>query len=482
MAEMIFVPRTIRVQIVMAFSICFLFMGGIIGANYVNLRRLTRSLEVLETAEQLNSAILEMRRYEKNYFLLRLDSDYEENVTYTNQLGVILQRESETLNGVIGADNYERFVSHCQEYGDLMDALHSGDCPSDACNDLRGRIRGTGQALLILADQLVTTERRAIDKRMRDLIPLPLLGFVVLLVLMGFVVIFIGDRVVRPLARITRESEAVAAGYFQEITPYGDPKNEIQVLVSAINRMVAELERRQEQLVQSRQIASLGTLSAGIAHEINNPLNNISLILESMLEDADELGGPECKNLLQEAMDQADRASDIVRNLLEFTRSSHPKPEEVNLEDLIDRTARLVHNELDLHHITFTSEVKHQLPQLHLEKGGLQQVLLNLFMNSIQAMADGGDLRVVLDRSETLDEARIDVIDTGPGIPEEIQGQIFDPFFTTKKDGVGTGLGLSVSFSIIAKNGGRMTVTSEPGEGACFSIFLPLPAQTKGWI
>jgi signal transduction histidine kinase len=482
MASMILMPRTIRVQIVMAFSICFLFMAGIIGVSYVNLRRLTRSLEVLETAEQLNSAILEMRRYEKNYFLLRLDSDYEENVTYTNQLGVLLRRDSETLNEVLGESNYERFVSHCDEYGSLMEELHRSDCLSDECLDLRTRIRGTGQALLILADQLVTTERRAIDKRMQDLIPLPLLGSVALLFLMGFVVIFIGERVVRPLARIARESEAVAAGYFQEITPYGDPKNEIQALVFAINRMVAELEKRQEQLVQSRHIASLGTLSAGIAHEINNPLNNISLIIESMLEDGEELGGSECMRLLQEAMDQADRARDIVRNLLEFTRASHPKPEDVNLEDLVDRTARLVRNELDLHHISFTSEVKHQLPTLRLEKGGLQQVLLNLFMNAIQAMEDGGELRVVLDRSETLDEAKIDVIDTGPGIPEEIKDQIFDPFFTTKKDGVGTGLGLSVSYSIIAKNGGRMAVTSTPGEGTCFSIILPLPDQAEAWI
>jgi signal transduction histidine kinase len=363
-----------------------------------------------------------------------------------------------------------------------MEQLRRSDCPSEVCNDLQTQIRGTGQALIILADQLVTTERRAIDKRMRDLIPLPLLGSVALLFLMGFVVIFIGERVVRPLARIARESEAVATGYFQQITPYGDPKNEIQVLVSAINRMVAELEKRQEQLVQSRHIASLGTLSAGIAHEINNPLNNISLIIESMLEDAEELGGPECMRLLGEAMDQADRARDIVRNLLEFTRASHPKPEDVNLADLIDRTARLVRNELDLHHITFDCEIKQQVPRVHLEKGGLQQVLLNLFMNAIQAMEDGGELRVVLDRSETLDEAQIDVIDTGPGIPEEIKDRIFDPFFTTKKDGVGTGLGLSVSYSIIAKNGGRMVVTSEPGEGTCFSIILPLPDRAEAWI
>jgi len=466
----------------MAFSICFLFMGGIIGVSYVNLRRLTRSLEVLETAEQLNSAILEMRRYEKNYFLLRLDSDYEENVTYTNQLGVLLSRESETLTEVLGEGNYERFVRHCDEYGAEMEELHRTDCAIHACDDLQAEIRGTGQALIILADQLVSTERRAIDKRMQDLIPLPLLGLVALLVLMGAVVIFIGDRVVRPLARIARESEAVAAGYFHQITPYGDPKNEIQALVAAINRMVAELEKRQEQLVRSRQIASLGTLSAGIAHEINNPLNNISLILESMLEDAETLGGPECKTLLQEAMDQADRASDIVKNLLEFTRASHPRPEDVNLEDLVDKTARLVHNELDLHHIKFAKEVRRQLPRIRLEKGGLQQVLLNLIMNSIQAMEDGGELRIVLDRSESLDEARIDVIDTGPGIPEDIKGQIFDPFFTTKKNGVGTGLGLSVSYSIIAKNGGRMTVTSEPDQGTCFSIFLPLPDKTEAWI
>jgi len=483
MAGMIFMPRTIRVQIVVVFSICFLFMGVIISVSYVNLRRLTRSLEVLETAEQLNNAIMETRRYEKNYFLLRLDSDFEENVTYVNQLGMILQRESEILSEVLGEVNYTRFIRHYHEYGRLMDKLHRSDCPSDACDELRAQIRGTGQNMMILADQLVTIERRAIDKRMLGLVPLPLIGMVALLVLMGFVVVFIGDRVIRPLARITRESEAVAAGSFHRITPYGNPRNEIQTLVAALNRMMAELERRQEQLVRSRKIASLGTLSAGIAHEINNPLNNISLILESMLEDTQGLGTEECRKLLQEAMDQADRAGGIVKNLLEFTRASLPNPEDVNLEDLIDRTARLVHNELDLHNIKFSCEVKEKLPRLRLEKGGLQQVLLNLFMNSIQAMDNGGELRVVLGRAETLDEVRIDVIDTGPGIPEEIKGRIFDPFFTTKKEGVGTGLGLSVSFSIIAKNGGRMVVASEPGEGTCFSIFLPLTDDPAGtWI
>jgi len=104
----------------------------------------------------------------------------------------------------------------------------------------------------------------------------------------------------------------------------------------------------------------------------------------------------------------------------------------------------------------------------------LQQVLLNLFMNSIQAMESGGELKVVVRPAETPAEARIDIIDTGPGIAPEHIDQVFDPFFTTKKVGVGTGLGLSVSYNIIKKNGGRMEVNSRLGQGACFSIFLPL--------
>jgi signal transduction histidine kinase len=114
------------------------------------------------------------------------------------------------------------------------------------------------------------------------MIPLPLISLLLLVVLLGFVIFFIGEKVIRPLARITRESEAVAQGVSSALHLRGE-KNEIHHLVSAINRMVGELEKRREQLVQSRKIASIGTLTAGIAHEINNPINNISLILESLL-------------------------------------------------------------------------------------------------------------------------------------------------------------------------------------------------------
>jgi two-component system NtrC family sensor kinase len=435
-------------------------------------------MQFFELAEGLNSNILEMRRYEKNYFLYRQNFSYEENVTYTNQLALTLQREKDTLVQAIGQKNFDLFGKYVQEYTEMMLKLHQASCAPDGCAELQALVRGVGQNLLTLADQLVSVERRTIHGLLQQMIPLPLISLLLLVVLLGFVIFYIGEKVIRPLARITREAEAVARGAFERITPYGDDKNEIHHLVAAVNRMVGELEKRREQLVQSRKIASIGTLTAGIAHEINNPINNISLILESLLEDEQTMDGAERLRLYQEAMDQADRASEIVKNLLEFSRASHPRMEDTRLEEVVDKTFRLVKNELDLHHIRFVKEVDCNFPPLQLDKGGLQQVLLNLFMNGIQAMEKGGELKAVIRAAETPAEARIDIVDTGPGIQPEHISQVFDPFFTTKKVGVGTGLGLSVSYNIIKKSGGRMEVDSRPGQGACFSIFLPLAGPT----
>ncbi|MEW6672828.1 MAG: ATP-binding protein [Thermodesulfobacteriota bacterium] len=457
-----------------AFLVCFVFMAIIIALNYNNFRRLSESMQFFELAEDLNSTILEMRRYEKNYFLYRQEFNYEENLTYTNQLALTLQREQDNLIKAIGQDNYGQFVKYVQDYSAFMAKLRQASCDSGGCSDLQALIRGAGQNLLTLADHLVVTERRIIDRLLRQMIPLPLISLILLVVLLGFVIFFIGEKVIRPLARITRESEAVAQGAFQRITPYSDARNEIHHLVAAINRMMTELEKRQEQLIQSRKIASIGTLTAGIAHEINNPVNNISLILESLLEGADRMDDAERRKLYQEAINQADRTSEIVKNLLEFSRANHPQLEVVKLVEAVDKTARLIRNELDLHNIKFFKEVKTDLIAARLDRGGLQQVLLNLFMNSMQAMEKGGELRVIISKADDSNEARIDVADNGCGIPAEHIDQIFDPFFTTKKEGVGTGLGLSVSYNIIKKNGGRLEVKSRPGEGTCFSIFLPL--------
>jgi signal transduction histidine kinase len=469
------IPKTIRGQIMLAFSICFVFIAVIIAVNFNNFRRLSHSMQLFELADEAKAGILEMRLYEKNYFLNRQEFSFEENLTSSNRLVLTLNREKDTLIAAFGGDNYTNFVQYIGDYEISMARLRQNACDQPGCAKLLEQIRDNGRNLLNLADQLVTTERRDIHRLLQQMIPLLIISLFLLVLLLGFFMFMIGRKVVRPLVRITRESEAVAQGAFQRITPCGgDPSNEIHRLVTAINRTVAALEKEQEQLIQSRKIASIGTLTAGIAHEINNPVNNLSLILESLLEDGDHMERAERQRLYREAMDQADRTSEIVKNLLEFSRASHPKREELNLEEIVDKTARLVNNEMKLNNIEFHKEVNGGLSIARLDRGGLQQVLLNLFMNSIQAMENGGELTVRIGPTQIPAEVCIDVIDNGPGIASENLDQVFDPFFTTKKEGVGTGLGLSVSYNIVKKNRGRMEVQSKPGQGACFSIILPL--------
>lgn len=226
------IRMTIRAQIVIAFIVTFAFMAIILAVNYDYFRRLSRSMRLFEVAGEINSTLLEMRRYEKNCFLYRQEFNFEENVTYTNLLTMILQREKEGLVEAIGSENYGKIIKYVEEYSAMMTQLREASCDASDCAPLETQIRGIGHNLLLLADQFVTMERRAIDRLLVQMMPLPLIGLLMLALLSGFVIFFIGERVIRPLARITRESEAVAQGAFQRITPYGDSENEIHHLVT----------------------------------------------------------------------------------------------------------------------------------------------------------------------------------------------------------------------------------------------------------
>ena len=157
----------------MSFVVCFAFMAAIIALNYSNFSQLSRSMQFFELAEGLNSNILEMRRYEKNYFLYRQNFSYEENVTYTNQLSLTLQREKDTLVQAIGQDSFNLFGRYVQEYAALMLKLYQAACEPGGCVELQTLIRGVGQNLLTLADQLVAVERRTIHGLLPPHFPAP---------------------------------------------------------------------------------------------------------------------------------------------------------------------------------------------------------------------------------------------------------------------------------------------------------------------
>jgi signal transduction histidine kinase len=180
----------------------------------------------------------------------------------------------------------------------------------------------------------------------------------------------------------------------------------------------------------------------------------------------------EKKKLLNEIMQQGERSSSTVKELLHFTRAKADALEELSIADVIDDTLKLLQNQLNLNGIVVQKHYPKTIPSVRGNRNNLQQVFLNLFTNAIQAMPTGGTLRMVVDDTH-VGLLKIDVIDTGVGIKSENLQRIFDPYFTTKDVNEGTGLGLSVCFGIIKKHGGNIVASSEVGKGSTFSVFLP---------
>jgi signal transduction histidine kinase len=467
---------SIRIRLIIGFLVVFVVATGVTVAAWIIISRLDDKLEFIERADKITNEIQQCRRYEKNYLLYGTGLD--KVLKHLNSARGMLVGAKTELGRVVGVERMEKLENDLEAYSDLifqlLDAqknLRPGEPPNE--HAIENKLRQHGSRIVDTAILMSREERNDVRRRLHLMRQLTMIALGFLLVVMIYMANFMTGLFLRRLDFLMEVTERVGEGDFTPIMPIRKYRDEFTNLSLAMNRMMSELTSRQEQLVQARKIAAVGTLTAGIAHEINNPVNNISLILESMVGKPDEMDGSERQRLLQEAMYQCDRVSDIVKNLLEFSRSSHPRLEGTSLEELVDKTARLVANEMNLHKIKFTKRIHDQLPDLHVDKSGLQQVLLNLFLNSIQAMPDGGELEVAIGMTSALNEGRIDVRDTGEGIDPHNMAKIFDPFYSTKKDSEGTGLGLSVSHSIIEKHGGRIEVQSTPGQGTTFSIFLP---------
>jgi hypothetical protein len=228
-----------------------------------------------------------------------------------------------------------------------------------------------------------------------------------------------------------------------------------------------ELERR---LVQADKLSSIGLLAAGVAHEVNTPLAVISTYAQML---AKQISGDEQKfKLLDKIAKQTFRASEIVNSLLSFSRTSPTEFVEVDLNKVIRETLTLIEHQLEKADIQVKLSLESGLPGVKANSGKLQQVFLNLFLNARDAMESGGTLAIRTWNEEGF--ARIEVADSGQGIPPEHLERIYDPFFTTKGSRKGTGLGLSVTYGIVREHGGTIRVESRPGAGAHFHVELPL--------
>ncbi|MBM4088171.1 MAG: HAMP domain-containing protein [Planctomycetes bacterium] len=255
------------------------------------------------------------------------------------------------------------------------------------------------------------------------------------------------------------------------------PPGEMGVLCRAVDSMAHAVQEREEllnlatrqQIGRSEQLASVGRLAAGVAHEINNPLTGV-LAFADMMRDKENLDEQDRQDL-ELIIRETKRVREIVRGMLDFARETPFVQKPMDINELIRQTFRLLGKRDAFQKITMVEDLGERLPQVNVDKNQLQQVLLNLMLNACEAMPHGGTLMV---RSSVADgRVVVAVTDTGCGIKREHLDKIFEPFFTTKPVGKGTGLGLSVSYGILQQHEGTLEVESELGKGTTFLVTLP---------
>jgi signal transduction histidine kinase len=249
--------------------------------------------------------------------------------------------------------------------------------------------------------------------------------------------------------------------------------NERKATEAALQATNEEIKTISQQLWQAEKLATMGELASSIAHELNNPLATISLRVESLI--AQSTGDNPRLRELEIIGKEIERMSNLVSNLLQFSRRSQPQISTVNVSDEIEKTLELIHYHLRKHNITVAREFKPEGPLIHADRQQMRQLFLNLFTNASDAMPEGGTLMIRVTKHPEEKQICIEIADTGVGIPPEILPKVLEPFYTTKPEGKGTGLGLAICRRIAQAHNGTLNITSEGGPGNGTRVCITLP-------
>ncbi|KPL25151.1 MAG: hypothetical protein AMJ75_01725 [Phycisphaerae bacterium SM1_79] len=335
--------------------------------------------------------------------------------------------------------------------------------------DIKGKIIGI-LYVGILEEKFMDMRKRAVAV----FLGITLGGMVVALIVSSF----LAKGVLQPIKHLVFASQQLAKGNLEYEVKL-ESKDEIGELGETFNLMASSLKERDEQLkeytqqqiMKSERLATLGQLAAGVAHEINNPLGAVLMYTHLSLE---EMAAEDHRRQnLQKALEEATRCKNIVKGLLDFARQTEPKVEESDANEILERTLSLLKNQALLQNVKITKMLAPTLPKLMMDGSQIQQVFTNIILNAAEAVDGEGQLTVATRMARDGRGIEIEFTDTGSGIPQENLEKIFDPFFSTKEVGRGTGLGLAVSYGIIARHKGTINVKSEPGKGTTFTVTLP---------
>jgi two-component system NtrC family sensor kinase len=384
------------------------------------------------------------------------------------------------------ADGSRRLLSS------IVAIANEPDCSNAACH-----VHPPSQKILGILDVLIPFDH--FDSRISEgttrLVRLSVVSILLICILIS---VLARRQVVTPIRLLLAGTERVTEGRFDQTLPV-QSRDELGALSRAFNKMTKELrshdadlkrwvvtledkveERTKELekariwLVQQEKMASLGRLSAGVAHEINNPLTSI-LIFSSILRDKVDVSHPDYKKI-STIVNETIRCRGIVERLLAFSRQDEPRKEKQDVNGVIRQSLELLKNQAIFQNIRIHERLRKDLPEVSIDANMMQQVFVNILINAADAMPEGGDLTIQSRRAPAAAGRYVVVefADTGKGIPAEDIPRLFDPFFSTKEKG--TGLGLSICYGIVRRHGGKIDVKSAKDQGSVFTIQLPLDA------
>jgi len=460
---------SIRTRLIIAFSLIFALCATITIWSIYTIAQVMDKIQFLETSDNYKAEIQEARRFEKNYLLY--GTNLIDAQTHLQNAEKILQENTQTIEKILGPTDFRKMNSHLTNYHKLLIKL--GDTHNELeKKNIETALRDHGSQMIETALEFERIERESVSEMLILARRIPFVFLVLLLLTIIFIVSFLARQLLGTLARFTKYTERIGNGDFSPIAPQRKYRDEFSQLRMAFNKMIKEIDHREKIMVESHKLRAVGTLVAGVAHELNNPLNNTMLTASMIQEDYDKLKDDEKLDMIIDIINETERSKKIVRNLLDFAREGEVKLITLNLNEILQNSINLVANQIKLSQLNLTTNFEQNLSLIYGDAHMLQQVFINLILNAVDVLPKKGMITINTFKSKE-DFVVVEIKDNGPGIPEHILPRIFEPFFTTKPIRKGTGLGLSVSRGIVTKVGGYITVESKLGEGASFKVFLP---------
>ncbi|QYZ65235.1 MAG: hypothetical protein OI74_07955 [Gammaproteobacteria bacterium (ex Lamellibrachia satsuma)] len=465
---------------------------------FLDLLFLERQVTEGEVVSDLKDAVLEMRREEKNLFLYKDNGASIRADEYAVSALDLMRGYKASLGEIMGRPEPSILIENMDAYRSNLGLWDSTSI--DERQPLEDEIRTLGHQIYLSVKSLSKQERRMLETAVQE----SQWFLLIFLFIIGLAIYLVGRQLKRvaltPFKKLESRLKPIAEGRFNHLQPPSSDR-EFMTFTDAFNQMLKELEIRQRRMLQSEKLASLGILASGVAHELNNPLSNISSSCQLLMEELDEADPKQLNTWLKQIDTETERGRSIVRTLLDFGGQRVFQKNRIKLLDLVGETQILIGKTLRHYSAKLTVNIPSDLI-LEVDKQRIQQLFINLIQNALHAAGKSVNVRIsammcekgvsmIPDGAEVAGNLKcindydgqfveILVADDGPGIPVERLSKVFDPFFTTSEPGQGVGLGLFIVQEIVREHDGCLAIASRPGKGTQVIVLLPGKELSRG--